>query len=89
MVFSCYDTFMKTVTELSKTAAIAPTSGECAELDDEIAFFQAVKARLVKLSPGRRTAVSDLSHAVRQIVESCAFSTQSPAGAQRQSRRPR
>jgi type I restriction enzyme, R subunit len=65
-----YDTFMKTVTELSKAAGIAATTDEFEEVRDEIAFFQAVKAGLVKLSPGRRRPVGDLSHAVRQIVDS-------------------
>jgi len=65
-----YDTFMKAVTELSKAAGIAATNPAFEEVRDEIAFFQAVKAGLVKLSPGRRTPMTDLHHGVRQIVES-------------------
>ncbi|WP_446910977.1 type I restriction enzyme endonuclease domain-containing protein, partial [Klebsiella pneumoniae] len=61
---------MKTVTELSKAAGIAATTDEFADARDEIAFFQAVKAGLVKLSPGRSRPVADLGHAVRQIVDS-------------------
>jgi type I restriction enzyme, R subunit len=69
-VLDGYDTFMKTVTELSTAAGIAATTDEFAEVRDEIAFFQAVKAGLVKLSPGRRQPLADLGHAVRQIVDS-------------------
>src|SRR5690606_15564169 len=65
-----YDTFMATVTELSKAAGIASTTATFVEVRDEIAFFQAVKAGLVKLSPGRRHPMTDLHHGVRQIVES-------------------
>ena len=42
--------FIKTVTELSKAFALCATKGPTAqELNDEIAFFKAVKAGLVKL----------------------------------------
>lgn len=71
-----YDRFMKTVAELSKAAAICSTSAEFEEVRDEVAFFQAVKAGLVKLSPGRKTPISDLSYGVRQIVESAVVSDQ-------------
>jgi type I restriction enzyme, R subunit len=71
-----YDRFMQTVSELSKAAAIASTSPEYDEARNEIAFFQAVKAGLVKLSPGRRQPLTELHHAVRQIVENAIVSDQ-------------
>ncbi|MCG1855898.1 type I restriction endonuclease subunit R [Staphylococcus epidermidis] len=41
--------FIKTVTELSKAFALCATESTAQELNDEIAFFKAVKAGLVKL----------------------------------------
>ena len=41
--------FIKTVTELSKAFALCATEPTAQELNDEIAFFKAVKAGLVKL----------------------------------------
>ena len=63
-----YDRFFKTVNELTKAAAIVSSREEYEEARDEIVFFQAVKAGLVKLSPGRKSPPSQLGHAVRQIV---------------------
>lgn len=69
-----YDRFLRTVTELSKAAALCGATREFDEVRDEVAFFQAVKAGLVKLSPGRRRPISDLSYAVRQIVANAVVS---------------
>ena len=41
--------FIKTVTELGKAFALCATESTAQELNDEIAFFKAVKAGLVKL----------------------------------------
>ena len=41
--------FIKTVTELGKAFALCATEPTAQELNDEIAFFKAVKAGLVKL----------------------------------------
>lgn len=71
-----YDRFLVTVSELSRAAAIAATSPEYDGVRDEIAFFQAVKAGLIKLSPGRRRPITELHHAVRQIVENAVVSDQ-------------
>jgi type I restriction enzyme R subunit len=71
-----YDRFLQSVTELSRAAAIASTSIKYDEAQNEIAFFQAVKAGLVKLSPGRQRPLGDLQHAVRQIVENAVVSDQ-------------
>lgn len=71
-----YDRFLQSVAELSRAAAIASTSTKYDEVQNEIAFFQAVKAGLVKLSPGRRQPLGELHHAVRQIVENAVVSDQ-------------
>ena len=41
--------FIKTVTELGKSFALCATEPKAQELNDEIAFFKAVKSGLVKL----------------------------------------
>jgi type I restriction enzyme, R subunit len=69
-----YERFLKLVTELSKAAALVSSRPQYLEVRDEIAFFQAVKAGLVKLSPGRRQPMADLSHAIRQIVSNALVS---------------
>jgi type I restriction enzyme R subunit len=73
---SDYDRFLRIVAELSLAAARCGATREFDELRDEIAFFQAVKAGLVKLSPGRKKPIADLSHAVRQIVANAVVSDQ-------------
>lgn len=61
--------FIKGVILLSQSFAIAVPSPEALEIRDEVAFFQAIKARLIKYEPdpeGRRT---DIDTAIRQIVD--------------------
>jgi type I restriction enzyme R subunit len=63
------DRLVKSVTELGKSFALAVPDEKAIELRDEIAFFQAVKAAVVKTSlsaSGRSEA--DVEHAIRQIV---------------------
>jgi hypothetical protein len=63
-----HDLFLKTVAALTSAFALAIPHDECETIRDEVAFFQAVRAGLVKLSAGRRPPGADLAHAVRQIV---------------------
>ncbi len=63
------DRLVKAVMELAKAFALAVPNEEAIKLRDEIAFFQAVKAAVVKTSlsaSGRSEA--DVEHAIRQIV---------------------
>ena len=60
--------FTQAVVELSKAFALAVPREEVLEVRDEVAFFQAVKAALVKTEIGRLRAEDDLDHAIRQIV---------------------
>ncbi len=69
-----YEKYLKTVTELTKASAIVSSTTAYDENKLEIVFFQAVKAGLVKLSPGRKRPMSDLGHAVRQIVANAVIS---------------
>jgi len=60
--------FVRAVTELSKAFALAVPHEEALRIRDEVAFFQAVKAVLVKRSQVDARPEEDLDHAIRQIV---------------------
>ena len=60
--------FVQVVTELSRAFALCAASEAAIEIRDDVAFFQAVKAALMK-SAGRSTKTPDqLDAAVRQLV---------------------
>ena len=63
------DRLVKAVTDLSKAHALAAARPEATEIRDEVAFFQAVKAAVVKssISTSGRTE-ADVEHAIRQII---------------------
>lgn len=63
------DRFIKEVTSLSKVFAIAVPSEEALSIRDEVAFFQAVKARLVKFEPDPTRRQEDIETAIRQIID--------------------
>jgi type I restriction enzyme R subunit len=63
-----YDVFGQAVGELSSAFTLAMPHDQCEAVRDEVAFFQAVKVGLVKLSQGRAASSAALGHAVRQIV---------------------
>ena len=63
-----YDSFVLNVGQLSRLFALASPHETCDEVRDEVAFLQAVKVGLVKLSTAKRAPSEDLGHAVRQIV---------------------
>jgi type I restriction enzyme R subunit len=63
------DRLVKVVTEIAKAFALAVPMEEAIAIRDEVAFFQAAKAAVVKSSlsaSGRSEA--DVEHAIRQIV---------------------
>ena len=62
--------FVQAVRALSKAFALAMPHTEALRIQDDVAFFQAVRAALVKRSPTERTAPTDeeLDHAIREIV---------------------
>jgi len=62
------DRFVKAVVELSKAFALAVPREEALAIRDEVAFFQAVKAALVKTETAEQRPEEDLDHAIRQIV---------------------
>jgi type I restriction enzyme R subunit len=62
------DRFVGAVRELSKAFALAVPHDEAMRIRDDVGFFQAVQAALVKRSAADKRPEEDLEHAVRQIV---------------------
>ncbi|EAQ78794.1 type I restriction-modification system endonuclease [Blastopirellula marina DSM 3645] len=59
--------FTRSVTEVSQAFALCASHEEALRIRDDIAFFQAVRAALVK-PVGEKRSPQDLDHAVRQLV---------------------
>jgi type I restriction enzyme R subunit len=59
---------VKGVTDLSRAFALAVPDPEAIRIRDDVAFFQAVKAAIVKSTGGTGKTGEDLDYAVRQIV---------------------
>lgn len=59
---------IQTVVALSKAFALSVPRQEALDARDEVAFFQTVKAALIKTDRGTQTPQEDLDHAIRQIV---------------------
>jgi type I restriction enzyme R subunit len=62
--------FVEVVTLLSRWFALCAPSPEATEIRDDLAFFQAVKAALVKSAGGSTKTPDQLDAAVRQLVSS-------------------
>jgi type I restriction enzyme R subunit len=60
--------FMTEVLRLSQAFALAVPDDQALAIRDEVGFFQAVRAGLVKYSGAGRKSPEDLDHAVRQLV---------------------
>jgi type I restriction enzyme R subunit len=60
--------FIQAVRDLSKAFALAVPHPEALKIRDDVAFFQAVQAVLVKRAPGDAKPEEELDHAVRQII---------------------
>ncbi len=60
--------FLQAVAELSRAFALAVPTKEALRIRDDVAFFQAVRAALVKRAPGEARPEEELDHAIRQIV---------------------
>ncbi|MBV9988933.1 MAG: type I restriction endonuclease subunit R [Chitinophagaceae bacterium] len=61
--------FIREVTMLGQAFALCLPQPSAVELADEIAFFQAVKARLVKFEVSSNTANLEMDTAVKQLVD--------------------
>jgi type I restriction enzyme R subunit len=62
------DQFLQAVAELSRAFALAVPQEEALAIREDVAFFQAVRAALVKRAPGEARPEEELDHAIRQIV---------------------
>jgi len=60
--------FVQVVLDLSKAFALAVPHTEALRIRDDVAFFQAVRAQLLKRAPGEAKPEEELDLAVRQIV---------------------
>ena len=61
--------FIAEITALSKLFAMAVPSFESEQIRDEVAFFQAIKARINKFTPSGGKSDKQVETAVRQIVD--------------------
>ena len=61
--------FLAEITALSKLFAMAVPSTESEQIRDEIAFFQAIKARINKFIPSGYKSDKQVETAIRQIVD--------------------
>jgi type I restriction enzyme R subunit len=70
--------FVTEVTALSQAFSIALPHDEAMDAKDEIGFFQAVKARLVKFDSGQRGGRSDyeIETAIKQVIDQAIVSEQ-------------
>ncbi len=69
------DRFTKEVIALSKAFALSVPQLKAMEIKDDIGFFQAVKARLVKFEPtGTGKSDAEIETAIRQIVDKAVVS---------------
>jgi type I restriction enzyme, R subunit len=63
------------VLALSKAFALAEASDEAAEIRDEVGFFQAIRAALVKSTAGGQKSAAERELAIQQIVSRAVVST--------------
>ena len=69
--------FVNEVTALSKVFAIAIPHDQAMDIKDEVAFFQAVKARLVKFdSAGTGRSDEEIETTIRQVIDKALLSEQ-------------
>jgi len=66
---SAKERFIKEVMALSQSFALAVPSEASMEIRDEVGFFQAIKARLVKFEPEGTPGTENIGSAIRQIVD--------------------
>jgi type I restriction enzyme R subunit len=59
---------LQAVTELSKAFALSVPHDDALRIRDDVGFFQAVRAALIKSVQGEPRSGEDLDHAIRQII---------------------
>ncbi|MDH6100349.1 DUF3387 domain-containing protein [Anabaenopsis sp. FSS-46] len=68
--------YIKAVSELSKAFALVSSTDEAIAIWDEVGFFQAIKASMVKYTTVKGKTPEDIDAAVRQIVSKAIASNQ-------------
>lgn len=68
--------FLQEVTALSGAFSIAIPSDEAMDAKDEIAFFQAIKARLVKFESRENRSDEDIESVIKQVIDQALVSEQ-------------
>lgn len=68
--------YQDAVLALSKAFALAASSDEARNIREEVGFFQAIRAALVKSSAGAGTSAQDRELAIQQIVSRAVVSTE-------------
>lgn len=68
--------FPDAVVGLSKAYALAATSPEAGRIRDEVGFFQAIRATLMKGEPGKGKTQAEVDVAVQQMVSRAVVSTE-------------
>ena len=67
--------YLKAVTKLSQAFALAVPHNKALEIRDDVAFFQAIRAALLKKLTSEKTE-EELSHALKQLVSKAVSGTQ-------------
>lgn len=60
--------YTQTVTRLSQAFALAVPNERVLAIRDDVGFFQAVRARIIKSSPEQELQAEDIEQAIRQII---------------------
>ena len=60
--------FLQTVTRLSQAFALAVPNEKVLAIRDDVGFFQAVRARIIKSSPEHELQAEEVEQAIRQII---------------------
>ncbi|KAA0259090.1 type I restriction endonuclease subunit R [Deferribacter autotrophicus] len=69
--------FIDAVTALSKAFAIAIPHPEALKIKEEVAFFQALKSRLIKFdSTGRGKSINEIETAIKQVIDKAMVSNE-------------
>ena len=68
------DRALQAVSDLSQAFALSVPHEDALRIRDDVGFFQAVRAQLVKHAPGEQRTDEELDHAIRQIVSKAVVS---------------
>ena len=67
---------LQSVTELTKSFALAVPHPDALEIRDDVAFFQVIRAQMVKLTGADGRSPEEIDHAIRQIISKAVSSNE-------------